>query len=95
MTYVVEHTGVTLLDKLAVRAVQADIVKLGDTVFLGLGMAIGVAIDGSDDTVSNFGNGSGHRSKRELLGGTSLGSLSLLDVSRVGVVKGTEVCRNG
>lgn len=85
----------TFLDELAVRAVQADIVKLGDTVLLDLSSAVSVTIDGSNDTVSNLGNGSGHRGKRELLGGTSLGSLSLLDVSGVSVVEGTEVSSNG
>lgn len=101
----------TLLDELAVGTVQTDIVKLGNTVRLSLrntvgvtvgmtvgvaiGLAIGLAIDGSDEAVSNLGNGSGHRSKRELLGGTSLGSLSLLDVSGVGVVEGTEIGGNG
>lgn len=97
----------TLLDELAVGTVQTDIVKLGNTVRLSLrntvgvtvgmtvGVAIGLAIDGSDEAVSNLGNGSGHRSKRELLGGTSLGSLSLLDVSGVGVVEGTEIGGNG
>lgn len=99
LTHVIEHTGVTLLDELAVGTVQTDIVKLGNTVRLGLrntvGMTVGVAIDGSDEAVSNLGNGSGHRSKRELLGGTSLGSLSLLDVSGVGVVEGTEIGGNG
>lgn len=93
----------TLLDELAVGTVQTDVVKLGDTVCLGLrnavgmtvGVTVGVAIDGSDEAISNLGNGSGHRSKRELLGGTSLGSLSLLDVSGVGVVEGTEIGGNG
>lgn len=97
----------TLLDELAVGTVQTDIVKLGDTVRLGLrnavgmtvgmtvGVTVGVAIHGSDEAVGNLGNGSGHRSKRELLGGTSLGSLSLLDVSGVGVVEGTEIGGNG
>lgn len=97
----------TLLDELAVGTVQTDIVKLGNTVHLGLrnavgvtigvtiGMTVGVAIDSSDEAVSNLGNGSGHRSKGELLGGTSLGSLSLLDVSGVGVVEGTEIGGDG
>lgn len=93
----------TLLDELAVGTVQTDVVKLGDTVCLGLrnavgmtvGVTVGVTIDGSDEAISNLGNGSGHRSKRELLGGTSLGSLSLLDVSGVGVVEGTEIGGNG
>lgn len=93
----------TLLDELAVGTVQTDIVKLGNTAHLGLrnavgvtiGMTVGVAIDSSDEAVSNLGNGSGHRSKGELLGGTSLGSLSLLDVSGVGVVEGTEIGGDG